>query len=212
MRYNRETPLLMTLANKITITRLLLIPVFIVFAAYYSRSIEMGEEIRKYRIIALIIFAVASLSDAVDGYIARNFNQSTRLGRTLDPIADKLLLLSGIVTLSVTQWHAGLPIWFAVLVIARDITIVVGVIIIHYTVGSVKMGPLVTSKICTFLQLSCVCWVLVDFWSVGSRPLPLEILIYLAAAFTALSGFQYVREGIRQLRESGHTHPDPDAP
>ncbi len=200
----------MTLANKITITRLLLIPVFVVFAAYYSRSVEIGQEVQKYRIIAVIVFAIASLSDALDGYIARNFNQSTRLGQTLDPVADKLLLLSGIITLSVTTGHAGLPIWFAVLVIARDITIVVGVIIIHYTVGAVKMQPLIVSKICTFLQLSCVSWVLVDFWSVDSRPLPLEILIYLAAAFTALSGYQYIMEGIRQLRISGHPQPDSD--
>lgn len=201
----------MTIANRITITRLLLIPVFIVFAAYYSRSIEMGAENVKYRIIALGIFALASLSDAIDGYIARNFNQMTKLGRVLDPVADKLLLLSGVITLSVTQWHAGLPIWFAALVIARDITIVIGVIVIHYIAGSVKMNPLFSSKICTFLQLSCVCWVLVDFWSVESRPLPLEILIYLAATFTVLSGYQYVREGIHQLRESGHTHPESDA-
>lgn len=202
----------MTLANKITITRLFLIPVFVVFAAYYSKSIDAAQEDPRLRIIALIVFAVAALSDALDGYIARHFNQSTKLGRALDPVADKLLLLSGIVTLSVTNWHTGLPIWFAVLVIARDILIVSGVIIIHYTAGKVQMGPLITSKICTFLQLSCVCWVLVDFWSVEARPLPLEILIYLAALFTLVSGYQYVAEGIRQLRESGHTSPDSHVP
>lgn len=202
----------MTLANKITITRLFLIPVFIVFAAYYSKSIDAGQEDARLRIAALLVFALASLSDALDGYIARRFNQSTRLGRALDPVADKLLLLSGVVTLSVTNWHAGLPIWFAVLVIARDILIVTGVIIIHYTAGKVKMGPLITSKICTFLQLSCVCWVLVDFWSVEARPLPLDILIYLAALFTFVSGFQYVAEGIRQLRVLGHTTPDSNVP
>ncbi len=202
----------MTLANKITITRLLLIPFFIVFAAYYSASIQDGAEDIRLRITALCIFAAAALSDALDGYIARKFNQSTRLGRALDPVADKLLLLSGVVTLSITQWHVGFPIWFAVLVIARDVTIVVGVIIIHYTVGKVRMKPIITSKICTFLQLSCVCWVLVDFWSVEARPLPLEILIYLAAALTLISGYQYIVEGIRQLKEHGHTSPDSDVP
>ena len=201
----------MTLANKITVGRLLLIPVFILFAAYYSRSIELGQEDERYRIWALAAFALASLSDAVDGFIARNFNQSTRLGRVLDPVADKLLLLSGVVTLSVTHWHTGLPIWFAVLVIARDVLIVCGVIVIHYTVGRVNMKPLTISKICTFLQLSCVCWVLVDFWSVDGRPLPLDVLIALAAAFTFITGYLYLREGIRQLKESGHTHPDADA-
>ena len=200
----------MTLANQITITRLLLIPVFIVFAAYYSQSIIDNAEVVWYRIAALITYAVASISDALDGYIARNFNQSTQLGRALDPVADKLLLLAGVVTLSVTQWTAVLPIWFAVLVIARDVAIVAGVVIIHYTIGKVKMRAIATSKICTFLQLSCVCWVLVDFWSVEVRPLPLEILIYLAAVFTLISGYQYIVEGIHQMREHGHTTPDSD--
>ena len=202
----------MTLANKITVTRLLLIPVFVVFAAYYSASITAGEENITYRIIALIVFATASLSDALDGYIARRFNQSTPLGRFLDPVADKLLLLSGVVTLSVTNWHAGLPIWFAALVIARDVIISVGVLIIHLTNGKARVKPLIHGKICTFLQLSCVCWVLIDFWSINSRPWPLEVLIYLAAALTLITGYLYLRDGIHQLRESGHTHPDPDVP
>ena len=72
------------------------------------------------------------------------------------------------------------------------------------------MRAIATSKICTFLQLSCVCWVLVDFWSVEARPLPLEILIYLAAVFTLISGYQYIVEGIHQMREHGHTTPDCD--
>ncbi len=202
----------MNLANKITITRLLLIPVFIVFAAYYSESLSAGEEEVRYRIIALIVFAIASLSDALDGYIARNFNQSTALGRVLDPVADKLLLLSGVVTLSVTNWNAGLPIWFAVLAIARDIIISVGVLIIYLTAGTARVRPIVTGKICTFLQLSCVCWVLLDFWSVDSRPWPLEVLLYLAAVFTVITGYLYLKDGILQLKDSGHTSPDPDAP
>lgn len=198
----------MTLANKITITRILLIPVFVLFAAYYSKSITDGAEDINMRIFALIVFAVASISDALDGYIARNFNQSTKLGRALDPVADKLLLLAGVIMLSVTHWHAGLPIWFAVLVIARDVLIILGVIYIHHTVGAVKLKPLVSSKICTFLQLSCVCWVLLDFWSRGARPIPLDIMIGLAAVFTVISGYQYAKEAINQLRESGHTNPD----
>lgn len=202
----------MTLATKITIVRFLLIPVFIVFAAYYSESIAQGKEERLFRILALSAYALASISDAIDGYIARNFNQSTPLGRVLDPIADKLLLLSGVVTLSVTQWHSGLPIWFAVLVIARDVVISLGMLIIYLTHGTAKVRARISGKICTFLQLSCVCWVMVDFWSVGSRPWPLDALIYLAAAFTVVTGYLYLADGIRQLRETGHTLPDSHAP
>ena len=198
----------MTVANQITIGRLLLIPVFVVFAAYYSASIQAGSEEIAYRIAALAVFALAALSDAVDGYIARNFNQQTALGTALDPVADKLLLLSGVVILSFTHWHAGLPIWFAVLVIARDLMIVIGVLVIKNVAGKVEMGPIRSSKICTFLQLSTVVWVLLDFWSKDGRPLALDLLIYLAAAFTIFSGSAYVKEGIRQLRESGHTTPE----
>ena len=92
------------------------------------------------------------------------------------------------------------------LVIARDLLITIGWNIIKALVGHVKMNPILTSKICTFLQLSCVCWVLLDFWS-PARPIGLTILIYAAAAFTVISGIQYVREGIHQLREGGHTTP-----
>lgn len=197
----------MTLANKITIARFLLIPVFVVFAIYYSDSLLQGQEHILYRQIALAVFVVAMLSDALDGYIARHYHQSTALGRALDPVADKLLLLASILTLGIAHWNLSLPLWFAVLVVARDVMIISGVLIIHYTVGSVRMGPLISSKICTFLQLSCVCWILVDFWSVR-RPLVLETLIGLAALFTVVSGIQYLREGIQQLREAGHTHPD----
>lgn len=197
----------MTTANKITVTRLLLIPVFVTLAAYYSRSIAEGAEQVGFRIAALVVYAVASLSDALDGYIARNFNQQTAFGQALDPVADKLLLLSGVIILSVTQWHVGLPIWFAALVIARDVVIITGVLIIKHVAGKVEMGPLWTSKVCTFLQLSCVVWVLLDFRPLENRPLGLDILIYGAAFFTFISGAQYVLEGIRQLREAGHTHP-----
>ena len=187
----------MTLANKITIIRLLLIPVFVVFAAYYSASLSAGKEEISYRIAALVVFAIASLSDALDGYIARNYNQSTPLGRFLDPVADKLLLLAGVVTLSVTHWN---------------VIIALGVLILHLTNGKARIKNLMVGKMCTFLQLSCVCWVLIDFWSINSRPWPLEVLIYLAAALTLITGYLYLRDGIHQLRESGHTHPDPDVP
>ncbi|NNE91942.1 MAG: CDP-alcohol phosphatidyltransferase family protein [Verrucomicrobiales bacterium] len=197
----------MTTANKITIFRFLLIPVFVTFSLYYSQSIQEGAENVGFRIAALAAFALAAISDALDGFIARRFNQSTPLGKFLDPLADKMLLLAGVLTLSLTGWYAGLPIWFGVLVIARDAMIMLGWVIIRNLVGHVKMNPILTSKICTFLQLSCVCWVLLDFWS-KEPPLGLNILIYAAAAFTVISGVQYVREGSRQLRVAGHTEPD----
>ena len=199
----------MTTANKITVTRLLLIPVFVTLAAYYSRSIADGAEQVGFRIAALAVFALASISDAVDGYIARHYNQRTPFGEFVDPLADKLLLLSGVITLSVTHWHVGLPIWFAALVIARDAIITSGVLIIKHVAGAVKMGPKLSSKVCTFLQLSCVVWVLLDFRNPETPPLGLTLLIAAAAILTVLSGAQYIIEGIRQLKEGGHTTPTP---
>ena len=154
-----------------------------------------------------LLILVGGFFDLVDGVVARHQGESTRFGAFLDPVADKSLLLAGVIVLSVTNWNAGLPIWFAGLVIARDVVIIAGVLIIKHVAGKVEMGPIRSSKICTFLQLSTVVWVLLDFWSKDGRPLALDLLIYLAAGFTIFSGSAYVKEGIRQLRESGHTHP-----
>ena len=85
----------MTTANKITILRILLIPFFVVELLYYVRS---GNEI--HRLLAILSFAITAILDGVDGYIARHYHQISELGKILDPLADKLLLLSGIVVLS----------------------------------------------------------------------------------------------------------------
>ena len=92
----------MTTANKITILRILLIPFFVVELIYYVRS---GNE--AHRLAALLSFAIAAVLDGVDGYIARRYNQISELGKILDPLADKLLLVSGIVALSFN--HSGSP-------------------------------------------------------------------------------------------------------
>lgn len=190
----------MTLPNKITVARILLIPVFVFCAIRYSEGLTNGPGDLRWRIAALVIYALAALSDAVDGFIARHYDLSSHLGRVLDPVADKLLLLAGVVTLSVTHWPLQLPLWFAVLVIGRDVLIVIGVLLLHYGRGHVEMGPCLSSKICTVLQLSVVCWVLLDFWSTSGRPWILEILIALAACFTLISAYQYGAEAIRQWR------------
>jgi len=194
----------MTLPNKITVARILLIPVFVFCAIRYGQGLAAGAEDLRWRIAALVVYAVAALSDAIDGYVARHYDLTSRLGRTLDPVADKLLLLVGIVTLSVTQWPLQVPFWFAVLAIGRDVLIVIGVMVLHYGRGNVKMEPFLSSKICTVLQLSVVCWVLLDFWSVAGRPEILDALIVLAACFTLISGYQYGAEAVRQWR-----HPSP---
>ncbi len=200
----------MNAATAITISRILLIPVFVYFAVAYSLSLAADTGDATLRFCALAAFALASISDAFDGWVARRFDQSTRLGRSLDPVADKLLVLSAILTLSFVPWNTGLPTWFGILVVTRDVLIILGVLYIQARIGRVEMKPLVSSKICTFLQLSCVCWVLLDFWTEKGRHLVLEILIWSAAAFTLLSAWRYLVEGIRQLRSPTTKLPSAD--
>lgn len=189
-----------TIPNIITIARLILIPVFVVFACLYSNRLSSGETALYYRWVALIVFVVAALSDAVDGYIARHYHQDSPLGRALDPVADKLLMLAGILTLSLTNWTPPLPVWFAILVVTRDVLIVLTVIFLHFRNGAVVISPVKSSKWCTLFEFSCIGWALLDFRSV-ERPLILEILVGAATALCLFSAVQYLQEGVRQLRE-----------
>lgn len=181
----------MTTANKVTILRMLLIPFFVVEVLYYVRT---GNE--AYRLAALLCFAVAAICDGVDGYIARRYNQWSELGTILDPLADKLLLVSGIVLLSFdhSPYLEQIPLWLAGTIIGRDLLILAGLIVIQFTVGKVKVRPHLTGKIATVLQMTTVLWALLkwdaawlDVWTLG------------AAGFTGVSGFFYVWDGVRQL-------------
>src|SRR5437016_10002213 len=122
----------MTTANKITVIRILMIPVFVTLAIYYGESIQEGNPQDWQRFAAIAVFLLAAVSDGLDGYVARHYNQRSTLGMFLDPIADKGLLLSGIITLSISNWskvdpeYGRFPAWFPVLVITRDVGILVG--------------------------------------------------------------------------------------
>jgi cardiolipin synthase len=132
----------MTTANKITLVRIAMIPVFVALAMYYGESVRRGAPLEWQRFAAIIVFLLAAVSDGLDGYVARHYNQRSRLGVILDPIADKGLLLSGIITLSITNWsqsdpdYGKFPVWFPVLVITRDAVILVGAAILHYFIGN----------------------------------------------------------------------------
>lgn len=199
----------MTTANKITILRILLIPFFVIEVLYYGKE---GDEL--YRFLALLAFAVASICDGVDGYIARRYNQRSELGAILDPLADKLLLVSGIVVLSFDHqpYLWSVPIWLTGTIIGRDILLLLGLVVIQITVGKVKVRPRVFGKIATVLQMSVVIWVLLkwdEHW--------LSAVIFAAGVFTGLSGLLYVWDGVRQLSahptslaSTGASKPPPD--
>jgi len=208
----------MTTANKITLVRIMMIPLFVMMAIYYGRSVTQGEPQEWQRFTAIALFVLAAASDGLDGYIARRYNQRSKLGVILDPIADKGLLISGIITLSVSNWHYELPAWFPVLVIARDLMVITGAIVLHLLNGTVKVKPIMTGKIATALQMIALSLVLLQInffstkFSLGSARFSVDFLdipVYLAGLFTAVSGFGYVVEGVRQLHAGGHGDPKP---
>ena len=206
----------MTTANKITIARILMIPVFVMMAIYYGRSVQRGEPLEWQRWAAIAIFVAAAASDGIDGYIARHFNQKSRLGMVLDPLADKGLLLSGIITLSVSNWAYEFPVWFPVLVVARDVVILSGTLTLHFLNGSVRVKPSWTGKTATALQMAAIALCMLQWnWfqkslAIGGWTLKvgtLDLSVWLAGFFTLVSGFGYVVDGIAQLHAKGHGDP-----
>jgi CDP-diacylglycerol--glycerol-3-phosphate 3-phosphatidyltransferase len=191
----------MTTANKVTILRILLIPFFVVEVLYYVKS---GNELN--RLLAFLSFAVAAICDGVDGYIARRYNQRSELGAILDPLADKLLLVSAVVVLSFEHrpYLQSVPLWLTGTIIGRDILLLTGLIVIQMTVGKVAVKPRVVGKIATVLQMVVVVWILLK-WPEEA----LSSLTLASALFTGASGLLYVWDGTRQL--SSHPSSSPKA-
>jgi CDP-diacylglycerol--glycerol-3-phosphate 3-phosphatidyltransferase len=185
----------MTTANKITILRILLIPFFVVELIYY---VETGNEI--HRFVAILSFAIAAILDGVDGYIARHYNQISELGKILDPLADKLLLVSGIVALSFNHgtFLGQIPLWLTGTIIGRDLLILIGMVVIHLTVGKVAVRPRIIGKCATVLQMAVVIWILLK-WDQDLNPLWPWYLMAGAAICTGVSGLLYVWDGVKQL-------------
>jgi cardiolipin synthase (CMP-forming) len=191
----------MTTANKITILRILLIPFFVVEVLYYVKT---GNEL--HRLLALLCFAVAAICDGVDGYVARHYNQRSELGAILDPLADKLLLVSAIVLLSFDHapYLESIPLYLTVTIIGRDILLLIGLLVIHLMVGKVKVRPRVLGKIATVLQMVVVLWILLK-WEQHS----LRALEIASAICTGGSGLLYVYDGTRQLSAHPTSSPTP---
>ena len=187
----------MTVANQITLVRILLIPVFAVFAVYYSAGVREGAPEEWLRWSAVAVFVLAAASDGLDGWIARRFNQRSALGVVLDPIADKGLLLTAIITLSLYPWTVSLPLWFPVLVIARDVVILVGCGLLKFITGDVEVRPSILGKIATALQMAAVAWVLLQ--------IPDERgVVWGAGLFTLLSGIGYIWRGMHAMGGAAH--------
>jgi cardiolipin synthase (CMP-forming) len=172
----------MGLANWLTVLRILLIPVFVSLLVYRKPG------------PALVVFVAAALTDLLDGYVARHQGLQSRLGAFLDPMADKLLLISSFVTLT---WLKALPFWIAAVVISRDVILMVGALVIHLAGGRIYPRPTAAGKAATFFQILTV------LAGLASRFTPARVALvaamWLAAAFTIVSGLQYIVQGMRFL-------------
>lgn len=150
---------------------------------------------------ALIVFGVAGLSDGLDGFLARRFDWRSRLGGIMDPLADKLLVVSSFVTLG---WLGLIPAWLVLLVILRDLVIVAGATFYHMRIEQFEAEPSIASKLNTAAQVLLVLAVL---YSSGIQILPvilMDVLLYGVLVTTLWSGFDYVWTwGRRAMQRSG---------
>ena len=174
----------MSLPNLITLGRILLVPVVV-------WAISSGQ-----MWIAFVLFLAAGVSDAVDGFLAKRFGMTSELGSYLDPLADKVLIVSIYVALGI---NGVIPDWLVILVVSRDIMIV-GAVMLSWLIGSpVKVKPLLVSKLNTVAQIAFACVVLGSLgFNIEAHGLTM-VLMGLVAALTLLSVAAYVREWVRHM-------------
>ena len=179
----------MSLANSLTLLRVVLIPVFVMLLVYRRPG------------AALAVFALAAFTDLLDGYVARRRGSQSRLGAFLDPMADKLLLTASFVTLTYLR---VLPAWISIVVISRDVILVVGALLIHMVGGRIHPRPTSAGKAATFFQvLTVLAGLLARYFQF---PAGLTAVSWLAAAFTIASGLQYLVQGMKYLNAADPSH------
>jgi len=163
------------LPNIVTLARIALVPVLILLLKDHEYA------------AGLIVFVIAGASDALDGYLAKRLNVQSRLGAILDPVADKLLLVSAYVMLAVLE---HIPFWLVLVVVFRDLLIVGGYMLYTSHAGPVKMRPSILSKLNTLMQITLVAVILAQQAAGLTWPLA-EILVYIVLATTVVSGAHY---------------------
>lgn len=186
----------MGLPNWLTALRIVLIPVFVLLMVYRRPGWALG------------VFAVAALTDALDGWVARSRGLQSRLGAFLDPLADKLLLTAGFLTLTYLR---VLPAWVTIVVLSRDLMLVVGALLIHVMGGRLTPRPSLAGKLATFFQVLTVLLGLTVRYL--AAPMLLVPAMWVAAAFTIVSGIQYLVQGMRYLHatDAAQGRPSHDA-
>ncbi|HZB90159.1 MAG TPA: CDP-alcohol phosphatidyltransferase family protein [Stellaceae bacterium] len=178
----------MSLPNLITLGRLLSVPlaIWLVLVGHLAP--------------AFWLFVAAGLSDAVDGFIAKHFDQRSELGALLDPIADKALLVSMYVTLGLAK---HLPVWLVILVVFRDLLIIGGFLLVAALGHAMRWEPLLVSKLNTALQIALIAVVLASLGLRVAVPRLAAVLVWAVAATTTISGAGYLMRWMRALAGAG---------
>src|SRR3954452_25340064 len=187
---------IITVPNLLTVFRMVLIPVF-VSLLFYQRFL-----------LALGIFVLAGITDGLDGLLARRFNQKSQLGTILDPIADKLMLVTSFVVLSMRSVfpqplpsHLPVPFWVTVAVISRDVFILVGAAAINIVTGFRGFRPSMLGKINTTVQILAIIAILVALIFPTGSGYYLPTIYTTVFAFAIISGIHYVYFASRLLNE-----------
>ena len=197
----------LSLPNRVTVTRILLIVPFVLLLLYQNTLRFEGWA----RYLALFIFVVMAFSDALDGYLARRTGQRSRLGYFLDPLADKLLITAACILLAIDSTgikEALLPGWVVVIIIGKDILWLTGVLIIQLSTGHLAIGASKLGRACTCAQLAMVLGVLlfpdISRLSVDAAWWLSRSLWWIAAGLAILTLANYTRVGIKHLGENSN--------
>jgi cardiolipin synthase len=175
----------LTLANRLTVLRILMTPAITILLLY------------NYMAAALAAFVLAGITDGLDGFVARRKSQRTALGMVLDPLADKLLLMSAVVALTILR---ELPRWFTIIIVSRDLMLIGGSILLYMFLGKMAMPPSWLGKCTTVFQIATVLLVMLDNFAPVLRSAVMPVA-FLTTAFTIGSGLDYVFRGTRLLSD-----------
>ncbi|MBI5586964.1 MAG: CDP-diacylglycerol--glycerol-3-phosphate 3-phosphatidyltransferase [Deltaproteobacteria bacterium] len=177
--------MILNVPNTLTLFRIFLVPVFI----YLTVKDRLHA--------ATVVFIVAGVTDAIDGFIARTFKQRTEFGANIDPLADKLLLSGAFIVLTIKGF---VPLWLCVPVIIRDIVILAGVIMLRSSGRKVVIAPSVFGKLTTLLQITTVVYAMAFSGKTGD--IPFLSIAAVTALVTVYTGFDYARREFRiQFRQ-----------